>query len=218
MIEVLRLADFPDAIDETGEGLLRPDANPFCAWVPSRCIAVLGNSQTPEGELHCHNILQDKIPVFRRIGGGGAVILHSSQCCYAVRFPRRRDWGIADYFRLGSDFLKSACQKHLGIRLEARGISDLCLGEQKVLGCSLYLPRHCALYLASVLVDDSLPLMQRYLRHPSREPLYRQGREHASFVTHLNKYAPELRPATLATWLKEQAQQNPHLTHLPQSP
>jgi len=36
-----------------------------------------------------------------------------------------------------------------------------------------------------LLVDDAVPLMERYLAAPSRQPAYRAGRGHRDFCGHL---------------------------------
>jgi lipoate-protein ligase A len=60
--------------------------------------------------------------------------------------------------------------------------------ERKVLGASLRQTSKLVLYLGVFLVDDAVPLMERYLAPPSREPDYRQGRGHAAFCTHLARH------------------------------
>ena len=69
--------------------------------------------------------------------------------------------------------------------LVTRGVSDLCLGDRKVVGSSLRLWRDRALFQASVLVAADVSLFERYLRMPSLAPAYRAGRRHAEFVTTL---------------------------------
>ena len=57
--------------------------------------------------------------------------------------------------------------------------------ERKVLGASLRQTSRMVVYLGVFLVTDAIPLMERYLATPSREPSYRAGRGHAGFCTHL---------------------------------
>jgi lipoate-protein ligase A len=76
----------------------------------------------------------------------------------------------------------SKCGVH-GISM--RGVSDLCLSDRKIAGSSLRLWRGRLLFQIAVLVDSDIDLLERYLRHPSREPDYRRGRSHRDFVTSL---------------------------------
>ncbi len=177
----------------TGEDVLDdatdPSAPAFRAWIPATPILVLGNSQVPDVELNTAHALSDGIPVHQRKGGGGAVLLSPGCVCLAVRFPKRTDWGIHDYFAAGNGMLAHAVAECAGLRAVSRGISDLAVttsqGERKISGSSLYMPRDGVLYLASLLVDARIDDWDRYLRHPSREPDYRAGRGHDAFVANV---------------------------------
>ena len=74
--------------------------------------------------------------------------------------------------------------------VDARGLRKVFRdGGRKVVGCSLYMPRDFALYLASILVRPDLGDLETYLAHPSREPDYRAGRPHGDFVAGLGALA-----------------------------
>ncbi|HEB84320.1 MAG TPA: hypothetical protein ENI92_04885 [Bacteroidetes bacterium] len=69
------------------------------------------------------------------------------------------------------------------------GISDLAIGGRKLAGSAFYRRKNLAYYSASLLVDPDLALIERYLRHPPREPEYRRGRAHRDFLTTLREAA-----------------------------
>jgi lipoate---protein ligase len=192
----------------TGEDILDPAGPGFRVWIPETPLIVLGNSQTPEIELNVDNVNADGIPVYQRKGGGGAVLLTSGCVCVAIRFDKRSDWGIRDYFAAGNGLLIRAVRHAGGIEAVPRGISDLAVstpaGDRKISGSSLYMPRECALYLASILVSARLADWDRYLRHPSREPDYRGGRTHAEFVVNLGELNPEVTAEDLCAAVEKQ--------------
>lgn len=174
----------------TGEDVVDPKVPPTRVWVPESPLLVLGYSQTPEKEIDLEAAEAHGVPVYKRRGGGGAVYLDAGCVCVALRLRKRPDWGIRDYFAAGNGFLSAALEGELGLRTVARGISDLAvetpMGERKISGSSLHLPRECAVYLASVLVSVPMARIDRYLRHPSREPDYRERRPHGDFLANVS--------------------------------
>jgi lipoate---protein ligase len=188
-IHPLRRDERDPGSDPTGEELLDRSVPPWAAWIPPYPAIVLGNSQTPERELDVAAILRDRIPVHKRISGGGAVLLSPGCVCLGLRFRKRKSYSIQDYFSLGSGVIVAVARERFGLELVPRGVSDLAVstpgGDMKVSGSSLYMPRDFALYLVSVLIDPDLELISRYLGHPSTEPTYRAGRAHGAFLAGL---------------------------------
>ena len=190
MLAPLLYPDSRPAPWPTGEDVA--DAkSPYRVWIPEQPLLVLGYSQDPETELHLDALTHDNVAVYKRRGGGGAVYLDAGCVCVAWRMPKRDTWGIADYFGAGNSAVASALGTAFGIHAAPRGISDLAVdtarGTRKILGSSLHLPREHALYLASILVSTSTATLDRYLKHPSREPDYRAGRTHGDFVANLSE-------------------------------
>jgi lipoate-protein ligase A len=97
-----------------------------------------------------------------------------------------------------------AALARLGVRdLTLRGISDISLGEQKVLGSSLYRKGDTVLYQGSLLVNPDLGLIDRYLKHPLKEPAYRRHRPHATFLTTLHAREYHLSTEQIAAEIEE---------------
>jgi lipoate-protein ligase A len=175
--------------------------------VPGVRALVIGHSQDALQELHTDAVIRDGIPVLRRMGGGGAVLLSPGCVCVGLRYARLKGRGIHDFFASAADFMRAVVAESFGISLEMRGISDLAhagpSGLRKVAGCSLYMPRDFALYLASILVRPDPGEIETYLAHPSREPDYRGGRRHRDFIVGLEELAGRpLPPAEVAAALE----------------
>lgn len=171
----------------TGEDLMDRALQPYRVWVPEKTIAVLGYSQEPERELVQSEVEKAEIPVYQRRGGGGAVLLSAGCTCLALRMKRNKAAAIADYFASANGFIQTTLQEEMGIETVPAGISDLAVGDRKISGSSLYLPREYALYLGSVLVSAPLSDMDRYLAFPSREPEYRRQRSHGDFLRNISE-------------------------------
>ena len=158
---------------------------------PDGLQLVLGRASRPEQELFGQACLADSVEVVRRRGGGCSVLLDPGNlivaiCLRAPGIGENRRW----FERINRCLIGALGD--LGIPgLAQAGISDLVLGDRKVAGCSLHRWRDTLYYAASLLVDPRIDLMERYLRHPPREPDYRRGRDHAQFVIGLAaRFAP----------------------------
>ena len=87
--------------------------------------------------------------------------------------------------------------------VEPRGISDLAIGEKKILGTSIYRTRLVLFYQASLLVSNDLSIFSRYLAMPARVPEYRAGRAHEDFCTTLVREGYSLSVSDVMKVLKE---------------
>ena len=88
-----------------------------------------------------------------------------------------------------------------GRRVERRGTSDLAMidtaasadtTERKVSGNALRVRRHGVLYHGTLLDSFDLNMVNRVLRHPPREPDYRERRPHTDFIANLGLGRPAL--------------------------
>lgn len=190
-IQILKCEDlFPQ--DPMGESLTLPNTFPIKAWTSPEYSLILGASQKPEKELNLDHVVGDQIPIYRRRGGGGTVLLGPRGLCYALRFKKQSKYGIHDYLSKGTGLLQGLLESNFDLSTHQRGTSDLCIEQKKILGCSLYMPRDYVLYLASVLYQDETERISKYLAHPSREPEYRAGRLHKDFVTSLETHIDDM--------------------------
>lgn len=172
--------------DPLGESVLETEAWLRC-FEPRDVRLVIGRHQDPQRELHIAQARQDGVPIHRRVAGGGAVVLAPGMLVVALRL-RPQTVAPDQLFALVNTALAPAVERVLGRPPVLRGHGDLAVEERKVLGASLRQTSRYALYLGVLLVADAVPLMERYLAMPSREPGYRGGRGHADFCTHLGRW------------------------------
>lgn len=155
-------------------------------WEPASVAVVVGYSQQPAGEVYVDRCRRDGVPVMRRRGGGGAVVLMPGILCLTCAFISQQSDSPYYFFQKINAFLVEQLAQVFQVPdVRTAGISDLVINERKILGCSMHKSRHRYLYQGSLLVQPDLDLIERYLRHPSREPDYRKGRGHGAFVTSL---------------------------------
>ena len=168
--------------------LIDPDATTpaFMVWQPERTVIVLGQSNQAETAVHLDLAEEDSIPVYKRSSGGQTVILTPKTVVISVRLISERLDNPQVYFRRINGHIIEALI-NLGVTgLTEKGISDIALGELKILGSSIYRKRSMVFYHAVLNVAENPAFIGRYLRHPTREPDYRAGRKHEDFVTSLH--------------------------------
>jgi len=168
---------------------------------PQQTCVVLGRGGSEERELHRAAIDADGVPVYRRPGGGGAVVLDEGNLVVVLALPLPGLGAVTAAFRLASDLVIGALADCGVPGVEQRGVSDLALGDRKLGGSCLRRERNLAHYATTLLVTSRPELMDRYLRHPPREPEYRRRRSHADFVTSLSREGYRIDPDFWTTLL-----------------
>lgn len=172
--------------------LIDPEAtgNAFMVWQPAATVIVLGQSNQAESAVHTELAEQDGIPVYKRHSGGQTVILSPRTLVISVRLIAERLDNPQVYFKRINHLILTALA-NLGISdLNEKGISDIAIGEKKILGSSIYRKKNMVFYHAVLNIAETPAFIGRYLKHPVREPDYREGRKHEEFVTsiHLEGY------------------------------
>ena len=172
-------------------------------WVPEDIYVVLGNANKVETECYSQNCLNDKVSLLKRYGGGGTVVLHSG--CIILSLGM---W-VKDYFKndlyfslLNKSVISTLSEINSGFKsFSQKGISDICYGDKKNIGTSLFRSRNYLLYQASIIFDPKLKLIERYLKHPSKEPAYRKNKDHKDFLIGIKEIFPSLKQEYIKRYL-----------------
>lgn len=168
--------------------ILSPDSGEsYYLWQPDQLYIVLGRSNNVRDALNVQAVLNDNVKVMQRPTGGESVILSPRMIVFSTKFAHKMSKAPLEYFKLINKHLISYLTK-LGVKnLSSKGISDLSIGEKKIMGSSMNLKENTLFYHAVLNVSEEISLLSKYLKHPSREPDYRKGRSHDEFVTSLFK-------------------------------
>ena len=193
------------ALDEAllEEAEAADDASEFLRfWESPQPLVVLGRSSLAVREARLDYCRDRRIPVLRRASGGAAVVAGPGSLMYAVVFsyearPELRSLDQAHRFVLGT--ILNALRP-LAPLAEHLGTSDLAVGGQKFSGNSVRCKRRCFLYHGTLLYGLDLALVEQCLAMPPRQPEYRQGRSHSSFVANLPVEPAALRTALTNAW------------------
>ena len=167
--------------------LLNRKSNQFLIWIPDKVYIVLGASNQPGDALKMENVIKDNITVLKRPSGGQTVILTPNNIIIAAVFFGKKTMQPREVFEQINKLIISTIEK-TGIRdLSLMGISDIAISGKKILGSAIYRNKKALLYHAVLNLGEPSVTFERYLRHPSKEPDYRQGRTHSEFVTSLKE-------------------------------
>jgi lipoate-protein ligase A len=171
-------------------------------WEWSRPAVVLGAGCKLSQDVHEAECLRDRVPVVRRSSGGGTVVLGPGCLVYTLvlpyaRAPSLREIGPSYRFILGR--IREALTELIP-GIEHAGTSDLVIGDLKFSGNAQQRKRRHLLHHGTVLYNFDLPIIDRYLSLPARQPEYRAGRDHRSFVTNLLVSAADLRSRLRVAW------------------
>lgn len=212
------IAGFDATLDSPAENLAldevlleQVDRDPELAclrfWHSPSNFVVLGRSNQVETEVEIDACRAAKIPVLRRTSGGGTVIVGPGCLCYSLVLPLNNDlrrMGVAEVtsqlMSRTAAGLQSICP---GAALS--GTSDLVQGNWKFSGNAQRWLRQAFIHHGTLLFDFDLDLLQRCLKHPTREPAYRQARPHSSFVTNLPFDINALKSCLIQTWQAQRA-------------
>lgn len=159
----------------------------YCVWEPCSPIVVIGRGSREENEIFRENCDRDGVPVFRRITGGGAVILSPGMLVFSLAKRVGKEFYIKEYAAQVNNIVIEFLENMGVSSLSTCGISDVCVGNRKIMGSGMYRRKKILFFQGSMLVNPDLSLMDRYLKIPPKQPEYRKSRSHRDFVTTLRK-------------------------------
>ncbi len=163
------------------------DPNGFMLFIPDKPYVVLGRSNKISSSVNTENTEADKIKIIRRPSGGESVFLSPKMLIISIKMAIVKGEKPDFYFRKANGLITD-CLIQQGVEnIHSKGISDLSIGNKKILGSSIYRNNNSMFYHAVLNINEDINLITKYLKHPKREPHYRQGRIHSSFVTSLEK-------------------------------
>ena len=172
-----------------GESIFDLEKKPVRVWRPKSTIVVLGRSQKAEKEIFLEATQKDSIPIFKRHGGGGCVILDENCICIALRYKRDGKHNDTDFLKHSSLGVQLFLKETYDLDVEIKENYDLLLNGRKFLGASLYMPKGYCYYSAVMLFDrEAMNQINKYLSMPSKEPKHREGRTHEDFLIPLGEH------------------------------
>ena len=159
--------------------------NDYYLWHPEDRFIVLGRANKPETSLNIDEVKNDNIAVYKRPSGGETVILTPNTLVISVKVKIDDVINTHKHFKIINNKITNALSG-LGVKnLFMKGISDISIGNKKILGSSIYKRKEVLFYHAVLNIGESVDVISKYLKHPLKEPDYRKGRNHKEFITSL---------------------------------
>ncbi len=165
--------------------LLNEESNKFLLWIPDKTYIILGASNKAHISVEESLALKDNITVMKRRTGGQTVMLTPNNLIISAVITDESVMKPKDVFNNFNDIIIGAIEKDHNEKFSTRGISDIALGDKKIMGSSMYRGKGKLFYHAVLNYNEPPATFQKYLKHPSIEPDYRKGRMHDEFVTTL---------------------------------
>lgn len=154
---------------------------------PDQLMVVLGAGCRPEKDIFAPNLETDCVPLYKRKGGGGTVLLGPHCLVITVHAGVSHPFGHKTYFSVINRAIIETLNSLANLNYQEKGISDLAVDNRKIMGSSLYRKKGYLLFQGSLLVEDASSQIERYLQQPPRQPDYREQRGHTDFITSLRQ-------------------------------
>ncbi len=186
-------------------------------WESASPFVVVGYANQVATEVNVAACEARRIPILRRCSGGGTVVQGPGCLNYSLVLPITKD-GPLHSIATANQFImrknRTAIESVLGKPVAIRGHTDLAAAELKFSGNSQRRRQHFLLFHGTFLLNFDLALIGELLRMPSKQPHYRENREHASFLTNLNVSAEETKIALRKAWGADSPLTNPPLPEI----
>ncbi|MGH7794913.1 MAG: lipoate--protein ligase family protein [Candidatus Binatia bacterium] len=182
-------------------------------WQAKKHFVVLGHSNRLFSEVNISVCNENRIPILRRISGGGTVMQGPGCLNYSLilRSGARHLKNIGDTFRYVLQRHRLSVDEMCGAeKVRIEGISDLAIDGQKFSGNAQYRKSSCVLVHGTFLLNFDLKIIDKYLSVPAKQPAYREARPHLQFVKNLNVDAVQLCERLKTAWrAKEESYEVP---------
>ncbi len=160
-------------------------------WWGGPPAVVLGSSERPDQVVDEAACARLGVDVLKRSTGGGAVLQTSGVLNYSLITPAPARLDPKGAFRLGTDLI-CAILGSFGVTGAPQGTSDVAVDGRKISGNAQAWRWKALLIHGTLLVDFNTTLAEAVLKHPPREPQYRQRRSHRDFLVTLRSLGIDL--------------------------
>ena len=183
----------------------------FRFWSPQNYFVVVGYANKIDLEVNRDECAKANVPILRRCSGGGTVLQGPGCINYSVILKITEELqGIPQTNTYVMERNRQGIEKLLGRPVYIRGHTDLATNDLKFSGNAQRRKKNYLIFHGTFLLDFDLPLIEKLLRFPSKQPDYRKDRPHQAFLTNLHLSEEDIKAS-----LREKWEANEPLTALP---
>jgi lipoate-protein ligase A len=171
-------------------------------WEAKNFFIVLGRISKLEEDVKIEEAKKDGVEIIRRMSGGGTVLQGPGCLNYSLILSYERNLLLKDIRKSYEFILNKICDslKSLKIKAEFEPISDIVLKGRKFSGNAQARKKRYILHHGTILYDFPIEMIEKYLKMPKDEPLYRKGRNHSDFLTNINADPHDIKQAIYSAW------------------
>ena len=173
-------------------------------WAPENYFVVLGYSNKPEEEAHLHFCEKNKIPVLRRISGGGTILQGPGCLNYSLILKIKNHAGLESVTSTNRFVMQKHAKALSGLlkqAVEVSGHTDLTLNRLKFSGNAQRRKRNAVLFHGTFLLQFDMTLIEKTLKIPPKQPAYRNNRPHREFLMNLDMPQEMIKKTLEGIWL-----------------
>ena len=168
--------------DSLIQGVRETDRPRWNLYQPAMTMVVVGRNSRLEQEVDLERCTGLGLPIYRRYGGGCSVVLDPGNIVVSIVFPTAALVSSRLYFARATQWVIDGLQDIGVTQVRCDGISDLVVGDRKIGGSCIYQTKSFVYFSTTILVQPDFSIIAACLRHPPREPVYRNGRSHEAFL------------------------------------
>ncbi|MDB6027649.1 MAG: lplA [Verrucomicrobiales bacterium] len=170
-------------------------------WEPQNYFVVVGYANKIDLEVNRAVCEANQVPIFRRCSGGGTVLQGQGCLNYSLILKITPELqGIPQTNTFIMERNREALQRTSGQSMNIRGHTDLALNDVKFSGNAQRRKKNYLIFHGTFLLNFDLPLIEKLLRFPSKQPDYRHDRPHQQFLTNLNLPAEAVKCGLKSIW------------------
>lgn len=172
-------------------------------WEPRDYFVVVGYSGKIRNEVNHPACQKQKIPILRRVSGGGTVLVGPGCLNFSLILRTNGSRPLKNLSETNTYILerhREALQPLVEEPIAIQGTSDLVIGGLKFSGNAQRRKRHALLFHGTFLTQFNLSQIERFLPIPQKQPAYRKNRAHRDFLNNVPIRPEDIKKALVAKW------------------